>query len=134
MSANSAGHAFTVIYSTKTPWFKRNTILYCTVLYCTVLHYTTLHYTILYYTILYYTIHDYTLLYITIHYYTLLYHTMYIYIYMYTYTHRYSLQGGAVGGGCSGRGVQWMGVVLHSKLVYNTIQITTPCFHCTPLR
>ena len=24
-------------------------------------------------------------------------------------------------GGCSGRGVQWMGVVLHSKLVYNII-------------
>ena len=36
-------------------------------------------------------------------------------------------------GGCSRRGVQWMGVVLHSKLVYNTIEITRPCFHCTPL-
>ena len=36
-------------------------------------------------------------------------------------------------GGCSGRGVQWIGVVLYSKLVHNTIQITTPCFHCTPL-
>ena len=36
-------------------------------------------------------------------------------------------------GGCSGRGVQWMGVVLYNKLVYNTIQFTTPCFHCTPL-
>ena len=36
-------------------------------------------------------------------------------------------------GGCSGRGVQWMGVVPYSKLVYNTTQITTPCFHCTPL-
>ena len=36
-------------------------------------------------------------------------------------------------GGCSGSGVQWIGVVLYSKLVYNTIQITTPCFHCTPL-
>ena len=35
-------------------------------------------------------------------------------------------------GGCSRRGVQWMGVVLYSNLVYNTIQITTPCFHCTP--
>ena len=35
-------------------------------------------------------------------------------------------------GGCSRRGVQWMGVVLHSKAVHNTIQITTPCFHCTP--
>ena len=34
--------------------------------------------------------------------------------------------------GCSQRGVQWIGV-LYSKLVYNTIQITTPCFHCTPL-
>ena len=36
-------------------------------------------------------------------------------------------------GGCSGRGVQWMGVVLYSKLVHNIIQITTPCFHCIPL-
>ena len=36
-------------------------------------------------------------------------------------------------GGCSGRGVQWIGVVLHNKLVHDTIQITTPCFHCTPL-
>ena len=30
-------------------------------------------------------------------------------------------------------GVQRMGVVLYSKLVYNIVQITTPCFHCTPL-
>ena len=37
-------------------------------------------------------------------------------------------------GGCSRRGVQqWIGVVLYSKIVHNTIQITTPCFHCTPL-
>ena len=36
-------------------------------------------------------------------------------------------------GGCSGRGVRWIGVVLYSKQVYNTIQITTPCFRCTPL-
>ena len=36
-------------------------------------------------------------------------------------------------GGCSRRGVQWMGVVLHSKLVHSTMQITTPCFHYTPL-
>ena len=36
-------------------------------------------------------------------------------------------------GGCSGRGVRWMGVVLYSKIVHNIIQITTPCFHCTPL-
>ena len=35
-------------------------------------------------------------------------------------------------GGCSRRRVQWMGVVSYCKLVYNTIQITTPCFHCTP--
>ena len=35
-------------------------------------------------------------------------------------------------GGCSGRGVQWMGVALHNQLVYNIICITTPCFHCTP--
>ena len=36
------------------------------------------------------------------------------------------------------RGVQWIGGavdwgVSYSKLVYNVIQITTPCFHCTPL-
>ena len=36
-------------------------------------------------------------------------------------------------GGCSGSGVQWIEVVLYSKLVYDVIQITTPCFHCTPL-
>ena len=36
-------------------------------------------------------------------------------------------------GGCSGWGVQWIGVVLCNKLVHNVIQITTPCFHCTPL-
>ena len=35
--------------------------------------------------------------------------------------------------GCSGRRVQWMGVVLYSKLVHNSIQHTKPCFHCTPL-
>ena len=35
-------------------------------------------------------------------------------------------------GGCSGRGVQWIGVVLYNKPVYNIISITTPCFHCTP--
>ena len=26
-----------------------------------------------------------------------------------------------------------MGVVLYSEIVHNTIKITTPCFHCTPL-
>ena len=36
-------------------------------------------------------------------------------------------------GGCSGRGVQWMGAELCNKLVYNIISITTPCFHYTPL-
>ena len=36
-------------------------------------------------------------------------------------------------GGCSRRGVQLMGVVLYNKLVYIIIQITTSCFHCTPL-
>ena len=35
--------------------------------------------------------------------------------------------------GCSGRGVQRIGVVLYHKLVYHIISITTPCFHCTPL-
>ena len=60
---------------------------------------------------------------------------IYIYTHVYIYAHDvgfpslgYSLQGGAVGGG-----VQWMGVALYSKLVYNIIQITTPRFHCTPL-
>ena len=36
-------------------------------------------------------------------------------------------------GGCSGRGVKWIGVVLYTRLVYNIIYITTPCFHYTPL-
>ena len=36
-------------------------------------------------------------------------------------------------GGCSGWGVQWIGVVLCNKLVYNSIQVTKPCSHCTPL-
>ena len=36
-------------------------------------------------------------------------------------------------GGCSRRGVQWMGVAFYNKLVYNIIQITTFCFYCTPL-
>ena len=36
-------------------------------------------------------------------------------------------------GGCSRRGLQWMGVVLYNQLVYNIIRITTPCFLCTPL-
>ena len=38
-----------------------------------------------------------------------------------------------VTGGCSGRGVQWVGIVSYNQLVHNIIQITTPCFHCTPL-
>ena len=33
----------------------------------------------------------------------------------------YSAERGAVDRGCSGSGVQWIGVVLHSKLVYNGI-------------
>ena len=37
-------------------------------------------------------------------------------------------------GGCSRRGVQWIGVVSYNKLVYDITSITTPCFHCTPLR
>ena len=36
-------------------------------------------------------------------------------------------------GGCSGRVVQWMGVVLYHKLVSDIIPITKPCFHCTTL-
>ena len=35
-------------------------------------------------------------------------------------------------GGCSWRGVQWMGVVLYSKTAYHITTTTTPCFHCTP--
>ena len=45
-----------------------------------------------------------------------------------SFLHGYSLQGGAVGGG-----VQWIGVVSYSKIVYNNIGIITTCFHCTPL-
>ena len=41
----------------------------------------------------------------------------------------YSAEGGAVGVGW----VQWIVVVLYNTLVYNIIQITTPCFHCNPL-
>ena len=70
---------------------------------------------------------------------------MCVYIYIYTYTHTYTreprglerarelgsddaaaAERGEVAwvfitGGCSGRGVQLMGVVLYSKLVYNII-------------
>ena len=71
---------------------------------------------------------------------------VYVYIRIRTYTHTYTTYtytyiyifvcvalGTHYRGGCSRRGVQWMWVVLCSKLVHNTIQITTPCFHCTPL-
>ena len=55
--------------------------------------------------------------------------TIYIYIYIYVYVCL-----GIHYRGCSGMGVQWMGVVLLcNKLVYTSIQITTPCLHCTPL-
>ena len=62
---------------------------------------------------------------------------MCIYIYIYIYSKKsvaserkagYSAEGGAVGGG-----VQWIGVVLYGKIVFNIIRFTTPCFHCTPL-
>ena len=36
-------------------------------------------------------------------------------------------------GGCSRRGVQWMGVALYNNTAYNLMHTTTPCFHCTPL-
>ena len=36
-------------------------------------------------------------------------------------------------GGCSRRGVQWMGVSLYNETAYDIMQTTTPCFHCTPL-
>ena len=35
--------------------------------------------------------------------------------------------------GCSRRGVQRIGVVSYNKIIYSTIYITSPCFHCTPL-
>ena len=35
--------------------------------------------------------------------------------------------------GCSGTGVQWMGVVWCSKLVYHIVAIAPPCFYRTPL-
>ena len=37
-----------------------------------------------------------------------------------------------VTGGCNGRRVQRMWVVLYNNIVYHSIQITTPCFHFTP--
>ena len=55
---------------------------------------------------------------------------MYTIVYMHVIHERvswYSLQG------VQWEGVQWMGVVSYNKLVYNIIQITTPCFHCTTL-
>ena len=46
---------------------------------------------------------------------------IYIYTYNYTYTHNdydyTSRPGDSAEGGCSRRGVQWMGVVLYNKLV-----------------
>ena len=72
---------------------------------------------------------------------------MYIYIYIYIYIGVYrrfaasrsrdpgisSKQWILCRGGRSGWGVQWIGVVLCNKLVYNSVHITTPCFHYTPL-
>ena len=65
--------------------------------------------------------------------YVYIYRYMYIYIYMYTYMHSTrtwvtEFSGKATyrewilcRGGCSGRGVQWIWVVLYSKLAYNVI-------------
>ena len=64
---------------------------------------------------------------------------IYIYIYIYNVTTTTTTTSAApyywvfITGGCSGRRVQWIGVVLCNKLVYNIIHSTTPCFHCTPL-
>ena len=55
---------------------------------------------------------------------------MCVYIYIYIHTQQIWV---FITGGCSGMGVQWMGVVLYNKLVNNMIQITTPRFHCTTL-
>ena len=55
---------------------------------------------------------------------------VYNYIYIYTYIHIdimciyiyiYMNLWVSITGGCSGRGVQWMEVVLYNKLVYNII-------------
>ena len=57
---------------------------------------------------------------------------IYIYIYIYTYARRKQCQDAAarnagsfhwvlITGGCSGRGVQWIGVVLYNKLVFHII-------------
>ena len=44
-----------------------------------------------------------------------------IYIYIYIHTYIYKVGWVFIKGGCSGRGVQWIGVVLYNKLVYNII-------------
>ena len=36
-------------------------------------------------------------------------------------------------GGCSRRGVQWIGVLSCNKTAYHIMWTTTPCFHGTPL-
>ena len=87
----------------------------------------------MYYTIIYYIHKDNKYIYIYIYMYCLsLSLPLSIYIYIYIYGQLRS-SGYSSKGGCSRRGVQRMGAVLHDKLVYNIIQITTHCFHCTPL-
>ena len=69
-----------------------------------------------------------------------------LYIYIYTHTSLSLSMPSSEAGAClcvghllgihqrgvQSEGVQWMGVVLYNELVYNMIQVTTPCFHCTP--
>ena len=99
-------------------------------------------------------VYIYIYIYIYIHTYIYIYRYMYLSLSLYIYIYSTCLQVAvevvvhcregdtlrAVGrawilcrGGCSRRGVQWIGVVLYDKLVYNMAQITTPGFHCTPL-
>ena len=107
-------------------------------------------------------IYIYVYIYIHVHLYIYIYTHMYIYvhvcvcmyvyicmyvcvcIYIYIYIHRHDywqhqLRSERTGiwvfvkGGCSRRGVQWMGVALYNKVVYNILYTTSPCFHCTPL-
>ena len=46
---------------------------------------------------------------------------MYMHMYMYIYIRKQSCSWVFITGGCSGRGVQWIGVVLYSKLVCNIV-------------
>ena len=109
-------------------------ILYYTILYYTILHYTVPYYTILYYTILYYT----TVLYFPILSYPILYvggplpHRGRAWTPRGPTTRPRARVGIHYRGGAVGGGVQWMEVALYNNTAYNIIQITAPCFNCTP--